>query len=153
MSESVKKEQIIYTWKYDAEIGWQLWKSEGEEEEKICAPGVYILKDGIYYLGVYETEDKEVSKIMAEAVKKITCCDIAIGTTAGIGRGGISVVTNDCTIITTSDVTSDLRENNSEELFQRQENGIEKCIKIVLFLLNDDFDSIKSMNNVEIIEN
>ena len=34
MSESVKKEQIIYTWKYDAEIGWQLWKSEGEEEEK-----------------------------------------------------------------------------------------------------------------------
>lgn len=66
---------------------------------------------------------------------------------------GISVVTNDCTIITTSDVTSDLRENNSEELFQRQENGIEKCIKIVLFLLNDDFDSIKSMNNVEIIEN
>ena len=35
MSESVKKEQIIYTWKYDAEIGWQLWKSEGEEEEKI----------------------------------------------------------------------------------------------------------------------
>ena len=100
-----------------------------------------------------ETEDKEVSKIMAEAVKKITCCDIAIGTTAGIGRGGIYVVNNDCTIITTSDVTSDLRENNSEELFQRQENGIEKCIKIVLFLLNDDFDSIKSMNNVDIIEN
>lgn len=66
MSESVKKEQIIYTWKYDAEIGWQLWKSEGEEEEKICAPGVYILKDGIYYLGVYETEDKEVSRIKEE---------------------------------------------------------------------------------------
>ena len=90
---------------------------------------------------------------MGDAVKKITGCGIAIGTTAGIGRGGISVVTNDCTIITTSDVTSDLRENNSEELFQRQENGIEKCIKIVLFLLNDDFDSIKSMNNVDIIEN
>lgn len=66
MSESVKKEQIIYTWKYDAEIGWQLWKSEGKEEEKICAPGVYILKDGIYYLGVYETEDKEVSRIKEE---------------------------------------------------------------------------------------
>ena len=34
MSESVKKEQIIYTWKYDAEIGWQLWKSEGGRGRK-----------------------------------------------------------------------------------------------------------------------
>ncbi|WP_299525715.1 UPF0254 family protein [uncultured Methanobrevibacter sp.] len=100
-----------------------------------------------------EKEDKEVSKIMAEAVRKITSCDIAIGTTAGIGRGGIAIVSNKYTIITTSDVNSDLRQNNSEELFQRQENGIEKCVKIVLFLLNNDFNSIKSMNNVEIIEN
>ena len=89
---------------------------------------------------------------MDEAVKKITDCDIAIGTTAGIGRGGIAIVTNDYTIITTSDIASDLRENNSEELFQRQENGIEKCVKIILFLLNDDFDSIESMNNIKIIE-
>ncbi len=100
-----------------------------------------------------EAQDKEVSEIMAQAVKKITNCDIAIGTTAGIGRGGIAIVTNAYTIITTSDVNSDLRENNSEELFQRQENGIEKCIEIVLLLLNKDFDSINSMNNVEIIEN
>lgn len=43
MSESVKKEQIIYTWKYDAEIGWQLWKSEGEEEEKnLCTGSLYF---------------------------------------------------------------------------------------------------------------
>ncbi len=88
---------------------------------------------------------------MAEAKKKITDCDIAIGTTAGIGRGGIAIVTNDYTIITTSDIDSDLRENNSEELFQRQENGIENVKNPFLFL-NDDFDSIESMNNIKIIE-
>ena len=100
-----------------------------------------------------EKEDKEVSEIMAKAVKKITSCDIAIGTTAGIGRGGITIISNKHTIITTTDITSDLRKNNSEELFKRQENGIEKCIEIILFLLNNDFNSIKSMNNIEIIEN
>ncbi len=99
-----------------------------------------------------ENGDKKVSEIMAEAVKKITSCDIAIGTTAGIGRGGIAIVNDKYTIITTSDVNSDLRKNNSEELFQRQENGIEKCLEIVLLLLNNNFEKINSMNNVEIIK-
>ena len=99
-----------------------------------------------------ENGDKKVSEIMAEAVKKITRCDIAIGTTAGIGRGGIAIVSDKYTIITTSDVNSDLRKNNSEELFQRQENGIKKTLEILLLLLNNNFEKISSMNNVEIIK-
>lgn len=48
-----------YTWKYDAEIGWQLWSSDENEEEILCGPGIYILNDGIYYLKEYETQEEE----------------------------------------------------------------------------------------------
>jgi len=99
-----------------------------------------------------EKGDKKVSKIMAQAVKDLSDCDIAIGTTAGIGHGGISIVTNDYEIMTTTDVYADLRENNSEELFQRSENGIKKTLEIILLLLNNEIDKIKSINNVEIIK-
>ncbi|MCI6775346.1 MAG: UPF0254 family protein [Methanobrevibacter boviskoreani] len=97
-----------------------------------------------------EEEDKKVSKIMAGAVKNITDSDIAIGTTAGIGRGGICVLTDDYSIVTTTDVFSDLRENNSEELYNRQEDGIRKALRILLCLLNNDFRSIEDMDNVSI---
>ena len=99
-----------------------------------------------------EKGDKKVSKIMARAVKDLSGCDIAIGTTAGIGHGGISIVTEDYEILTTSDVYADLRENNSEELFQRSENGIKKTLEIILLLLNNEIYKIESMNNVEIIK-
>ena len=102
---------------------------------------------------VYDEEgDKKVSKIMAQAVKDLSDCDIAIGTTAGIGHGGISIVTDDYEIMATTDVYADLRENSSEELFQRSENGIKKTLEIILLLLNNEIDQIESMNNVEIIK-
>ena len=102
---------------------------------------------------VYDEEgDKKVSKIMAEAVKKISDCDIAIGTTAGVGRGGIAIITNEYEIITTTDIYADLCENNSEDLFQRSENGIKKALEIILLFLNNNFDKIKSLENVEIIK-
>jgi uncharacterized protein (UPF0254 family) len=91
-----------------------------------------------------------MSKIMAKAVKELSDCDIAIGTTAGIGRGGISVITDTYEITTTTDVYADLCENNSEELYRRSENGIEKALEIVLLLLNDDLDNIESFENIEI---
>ena len=97
-----------------------------------------------------EAGDKAASKIMARSIKELTDCNIAIGTTAGIGHGAISIITDDCEITTTTDVYADLCENNSEELFQRSENGIEKALEIVLLLLNDDLDKIESFENVEI---
>ena len=97
-----------------------------------------------------ENGDKKVSKIMARAVKDLSDCDIAIGTTAGIGRGGISIVTDEYEIMTSTDVYADLCENNSEELFQRSENGIKKTLEILLLLLNNKIDKIESLENVEV---
>lgn len=99
-----------------------------------------------------EKGDKKVSKIMAQAVKDISDCDMAIGTTAGIGRGGISIITDEYEIITTTDVYADLCECNSEELFQRSENGIKKALEIILLLLNNELDKIESLENVEIMK-
>ncbi len=99
-----------------------------------------------------EDSDKKVSKIMAEAVMNLTNCDISIGTTAGIGRGGICILSKNHEIITTSDVDTDLRRNNSEELFKRQLSGIEKTIDIILLLLNEKYDMIKSLDNVDFKE-
>lgn len=100
---------------------------------------------------VYDEEgDKKVSKIMAEAVKDLSGCDIAIGTTAGVGRGGISVINDEYEITTTTNVFADLKENNSEDLFLRQEAGIKKTLEIILLLLNNNIKKIRSLENVEI---
>ena len=97
-----------------------------------------------------ETGDKKVSKIMAQAVKDISDCDIAVGTTAGVGHGGICIITNEYEIITTTNVYADLCENNSEKLFQRSQDGIKKALKIILLLLNNRIDKIEYLDNTVI---
>ncbi len=99
-----------------------------------------------------EAGDKKVSKIMAHAVKDLSGCDIAIGSTAGVGRGAISIITDKYEILTVTDVYADLCENDSEALFKRSENGIRKALQIMLLLLNDKIDKIRSLENVEVIE-
>lgn len=99
-----------------------------------------------------EEKDKTVSKIMAKAVKELSDCDIAIGTSAGIGRGGITILTNNFEITTTTDIYADLTDNNSSDLFKRSESGIKKTLEIILLLLNNNFDRINSLENVEIIK-
>lgn len=111
-------------------------------------------KELIKGIKVYDEKgDKAMSKIMAQSVMDLSDCDVAIGTTAGIGRGGICIINDEYTIITTSEVYADLRENNSEELFKRSENGIKKALEITLLLLNNNIGEISSLNNVEIIKN
>ena len=92
-----------------------------------------------------ERGDLKVSKIMARAVKDMTDCDIAIGTTAGIGRGGICIFTDECEISTTTGIYADLYENNSSDLFQRSQDGIRKVLEILLleFLLFAEFVLIR----------
>ena len=97
-----------------------------------------------------ERGDLKVSKIMARAVKDMTDCDIAIGTTAGIGRGGICIFTDECEISTTTGIYADLYENNSSDLFQRSQDGIRKVLEILLLLLNGRFDEIESLENIEL---
>ena len=110
-------------------------------------------KELIKGIKVYDEQgDKAVSKIMAQAVKDLTDCDIAIGTTAGVGHGAISIITDEYEITTTTGVYADLSENNSEELFKRSEDGIKKALKIVLLILNNEIDEIENLENIEIIK-
>lgn len=103
---------------------------------------------------VYDEEgDLEVSMIMAKAVKKLSDCDIAVGTTAGVGRGGIAIISDEYEIITTTDTYADLNEMNSEDLFNRSEDGIKKTLEILLLFLNNDFEKIKTLENVKINKN
>ena len=97
-----------------------------------------------------EKGDKTVSKIMARAVKDLSGCDIAIGTTAGIGHGAVSIITDEYEITATTNVYADLCKKNSEILFKRSENGTEKALEIILLLLNKKISAIKNLENTEI---
>ena len=99
-----------------------------------------------------EKGDIEVSKIMAKAVKKLSNADIAIGTTAGVGHGAITIITDEYEITTITDVYADLCEKNSTELYNRSQSGIKKTLKILLLFLNEDFEKIKSLKNINIIK-
>jgi uncharacterized protein (UPF0254 family) len=79
----------------------------------------------------YEEDDLEVAILMAKAVKEISGADIGIGTTAGIGKGGIAIVTGELTVKATSDVYADLCSSDSQQLLLRQRSGVEKTL--VLF--------------------
>ena len=98
-----------------------------------------------------EKGDVEVSRIMARAVKDMSDCDIAIGTTAGVGRGGICVLTDEYEITTTTDVYADLCENDSNALLERSDAGITKTLEIVMLILNGEFEKIEIMKDAEII--
>ena len=95
--------------------------------------------------------DIEMSIQMAEAVKKIAGTSIGIGTTAGIGYGGIAIVDDDVIISTSSDVSADLIKAESNDLHRRQKSGIEKTLKILIYYLNENFDRINDLDNVNII--
>ena len=100
---------------------------------------------------VYDDDgDIEMSILMAEAAKKIANASIGIGTTAGIGYGGIAIVDGDVVISTSSDVSANLIDADSNNLYMRQKSGIEKTLKILIYYLNENFDKIKSLENVNI---
>ncbi len=83
-----------------------------------------------------EKTDQEVAVMMARAVKGITGADIGIGTTAGIGRGGIAILTDEFTIKATADVHADLRSSGSSQLLKRQISGVKKVLSILEDILD-----------------
>ena len=86
--------------------------------------------------------DRKMSILMAEAAKKLSNSDIGIGTTAGIGYGGIAIVDDDVIISTCSDVYADLKKGFSNNLYDRQKSGIEKTLKLLIYYLNGNFNLI-----------
>ena len=100
---------------------------------------------------VYDDDgDIEMSILMAEAAKKRANASIGVGTTAEIGYGGIAIVDDDVVISTSSDVSANLIDADSNNLYMRQKSGIEKTLKILIYYLNENFDKIKSLENVNI---
>ena len=89
---------------------------------------------------------------MAEAAKKIANTSIGIGTTAGIGYGGIAIVDDDMIISTSSDVSANLIDADCDNLYMRQKSGVEKTLKMLIYYLNGNFDRIKSLDNVKIYQ-
>jgi uncharacterized protein (UPF0254 family) len=113
---------------------------------KVKPPKPYDLIKGIK---IYkEEEDKEIAVLMAKSVKKITGADIGIGTSAGIGKGGIAIVTKNIILTASSDIYADLRKIDSGILFKRQESGIIKGLNLLFNILNDNFDYLNKIEDV-----
>ncbi len=96
---------------------------------KVTPPQPHELINGIKVY--HEEDDLEVALLMAKAVKEISGADIGIGTTAGIGKGGIAIVTDELTVKITSDVHADLCSSDSKQLLKRQKSGIKKTFELL----------------------
>ena len=81
---------------------------------------------------IYDQEgDLAMALMMAKAVKNITGADIGIGTTAGIGEGGVAIVCDAGKIVRKTGIYADLRKDSSSEILMRQKSGI----NVTLFYL------------------
>jgi len=76
-----------------------------------------------------QEQDLQMAYLMAQSVKTMTGADIGIGTTAGIGKGGIALVYENGSIVTTSEVFADLRCSSQSRIMLRQKSGIQKCLQ------------------------
>lgn len=95
------------------------------------------LLDGIK---VYSEEKDGIMAVkMADAVKTLTGADIGIGSTAGIGRGGIAVASDTTVLAGTSNVYSDLRTSDTEGIIKRQKSGIKEALLLLERVLNEDY--------------
>ncbi len=102
---------------------------------------------------VYDGEnDKKVAALMARAVMDISGADIGIGTTAGIGRGGIAISTTGYTVVTTSGYYANLSASCSSQILKRQKRGIEKGLNLFFEILNNDLDKLMGYEDTEIME-
>jgi uncharacterized protein (UPF0254 family) len=91
-------------------------------------PKPIAVVDGIK---VYDEKgDREIARKMAEAVKKKFDVDIAIGSSAGIGRGCIVIITEQGSFYTTSDVYANFLTSKQDEILKRQESGIRKALEL-----------------------
>ena len=82
-----------------------------------------------------ELTDQKVAYLMARAVKDLTGAQVGIGTTAGIGRGAIVILSDEIMFKATSDVYADLRFPDSDLLLERQRSGVQKTLSLLVELL------------------
>ncbi|MCK9152527.1 UPF0254 family protein [Methanobacterium alcaliphilum] len=81
---------------------------------------------------VYDQEgDIKMALMMAEAVREITGSSIAIGTTAGIGKGGIAICNDKINFSCSSNIAADLRTSPASVIMQRQKSGVKKALYLL----------------------
>ena len=90
------------------------------------------------YAKVYsEKKDLEVAYLMAKGLKDKLECNIAVGTTAGIGRGGICILTDNRRFLFTTDVYGNVL--TGENLVERSEDGISKTLNKLAEILSNEY--------------
>lgn len=101
---------------------------------------------------VYDEEgDLAMALMMARAVRNITQSEIGIGTTAGIGKGGIAVCNQHICLSCTTDISADLRVSSADLILQRQQSGIKKALFLLENLIKGNMDFSDS-EEIKIIE-
>jgi len=96
------------------------------------------------YAKVYREErDLEVAYLMAKGLKEKVGCNISIGTTAGVGRGGICILTDRSKYLFTTDIYGNVL--TGENLIERSEDGVSKTLDKLVEILHVEY-KIKNNN-------
>lgn len=82
--------------------------------------------------------DEEMALLMAEAARTLTGADIGIGTSAGIGQGGIAVVSDGSTLSGSSEIYADLRRSDRALIREREESGVTVALCLLERLLEEE---------------
>lgn len=86
-----------------------------------------------------QEQDLAMAIKMAAAVKRITESDLGIGTSAGIGTGGIAIVSDGITLTGTTNVFADLRTSDPDTIMRRQKDGISRALQLFELVLTRGF--------------
>ncbi len=90
---------------------------------------------------VYDQEgDRQMAILMADAVRRMANADIGIGTTAGIGGGGIAISGEVLTLVTSSGVYADLRSASPRKILDRKRAGLYKALFLFEELITGVYD-------------
>ena len=84
-----------------------------------------------------EKNDLKVAYMLAKGLKNTLNCNIAIATTAGVGRGGICIISDKNEYLFTTDIEGDLI--SKKNIIQRQKNGIDKTINKFVEILKKEY--------------
>lgn len=100
---------------------------------------------------VYDQKgDLEMAVLMATNVQKVCAADIGIGTTAGVGKGGLAVCDSKNILLSSSDIHTDLRNCKTSQIFKRQQSGINKILFMLECLITEDFNDIDSKEIIKL---
>jgi uncharacterized protein (UPF0254 family) len=99
-------------------------------------PPPQLLLNG--YIKLYtEEDDCRAATLMAKALKEMLGVDVAIASSAGVGRGCVAVLFGKRLYLLTSDVYADLITSTPREILKRKTSAVRKTIKLLKDLIED----------------